>query len=262
MAYTFNPFTGNLDFFQALTNPLQFMGGITVAADFPTSALVQNGWVYRILANVTDNNPAKTNTGQSFLNKDEIAWNGTNWTVLGNESAYVPYTGAVGNVNIGIYTLTGANFISSVAIGTSPYACTSTTLNTNLNADLLDGQHAAAFLTAVPYSVSDKTNNYPVVNTDLGSGTTFTMNNGATKTFTLPTSANIAGHLGAPITFVKKGAGRVTIQANTGQVIRDSSTAGTIYNDQATETYASITLIAITTTQWIVQGFDGTWTTS
>lgn len=33
------------------------------------------------------------------------------------------------------------NFISDVATGTSPYACTSTTLNTNLNADLIDGMH-------------------------------------------------------------------------------------------------------------------------
>lgn len=37
------------------------------------------------------------------------------------------------------------NFVSTVATGTQPYATTSTTLNTNLNADLLDGNHAAAF---------------------------------------------------------------------------------------------------------------------
>lgn len=37
--------------------------------------------------------------------------------------------------------LNAANFVSGAAIGTQPYACTSTTLNTNLNADLLDGRH-------------------------------------------------------------------------------------------------------------------------
>lgn len=37
------------------------------------------------------------------------------------------------------------NYVSSVATGTQPYACTSTTLNTNLNADLLDGYHASSF---------------------------------------------------------------------------------------------------------------------
>ena len=35
------------------------------------------------------------------------------------------------------------NFISTVAIGTKPYACTSTDLNTNLNADQVDGKDAA-----------------------------------------------------------------------------------------------------------------------
>jgi hypothetical protein len=38
------------------------------------------------------------------------------------------------------------NFVSTVAVGTQPYAATSTTVNTNLNADLLDGLHSTAFL--------------------------------------------------------------------------------------------------------------------
>jgi hypothetical protein len=37
------------------------------------------------------------------------------------------------------------NFVSTVAIGTQPYATTSTTVNTNLNADLLDGNHGTYF---------------------------------------------------------------------------------------------------------------------
>lgn len=58
-------------------------GIIFVPADFPTLAEVQVGWSYIIGANVTDNDPTKTNTGQSFLAGDEIVWNGTNWTLLG-----------------------------------------------------------------------------------------------------------------------------------------------------------------------------------
>jgi hypothetical protein len=38
------------------------------------------------------------------------------------------------------------NFVSTVAVGTQPYATTSTTVNTNLNADLLDGLHGTAYL--------------------------------------------------------------------------------------------------------------------
>jgi hypothetical protein len=38
------------------------------------------------------------------------------------------------------------NFVSTVAIGTQPYATTSTTVNTNLNADLVDGLHATSLV--------------------------------------------------------------------------------------------------------------------
>ena len=38
-----------------------------------------------------------------------------------------------------------SRFVSTVGTGTQPYQCSSTTLNTNLNADLLDGQHGAYY---------------------------------------------------------------------------------------------------------------------
>ncbi len=89
-----------------LSSPWQYKGDISVAGDFPTSAEVQNGWVYRILADVTDNDPTKTNTGDSFDNGDEIAWNGTGWTIIGNELIYVPYIGATQDVDLGTNALT------------------------------------------------------------------------------------------------------------------------------------------------------------
>lgn len=50
-----------------------------------------------------------------------------------------------------------SRFVSTVGTGTQPYQCSSTTLNTNLNADLLDGYHQAAFsmgwTTATKYRV-------------------------------------------------------------------------------------------------------------
>ena len=42
-------------------------------------------------------------------------------------------------------TRTDGYFKSTVGTGTQPYQCSSTTLNTNLNADLLDGQHGAFY---------------------------------------------------------------------------------------------------------------------
>lgn len=70
-----------------LTDPLQFQGNINLPADFPTLAAVQNGWVFFIKSVVTDNDGSKTNTGDSFIAGDEIAWNGTGWEVLGNSLA-------------------------------------------------------------------------------------------------------------------------------------------------------------------------------
>lgn len=67
-----------------LVDPLQFRGTVNAASDFPTLAEVISGWVLRVLSDVTDDDPSKTNTGQSFSTNDEIAWNGSNWTVLGN----------------------------------------------------------------------------------------------------------------------------------------------------------------------------------
>jgi hypothetical protein len=52
-----------------------------------------------------------------------------------------------GDVNMFFYN-TG-RFISKAPQGTSPYQCVSTTVNANLNADLLDGLHAERFLLSV-----------------------------------------------------------------------------------------------------------------
>ncbi len=68
---------------------LIFKGVINVPADFPTLIEVQVGWMYVIGTNVTDNDPTKTNTGQSFLAGDEIIWNGTNWTLIGSSAIWV-----------------------------------------------------------------------------------------------------------------------------------------------------------------------------
>jgi hypothetical protein len=68
----------------ALTSPMQLMGSVTLPADFPTLALVKTGYVYRVLAAVIDNNAARTNTLQNFVAGDNIVWNGTNWTYVGN----------------------------------------------------------------------------------------------------------------------------------------------------------------------------------
>ena len=54
------------------------------------------------------------------------------------------------NLDIGAYSLQSLNFISDATTGTQPYACTSQTVNTNLNADMLDGLHVGTSGGAIP----------------------------------------------------------------------------------------------------------------
>jgi len=83
----FNPLSDNFDYVSELDSPLLFKWEINLPADFPTSAEVENGWFYTIWTDVTDNDVTKTNTGASFKKDDEIAWNGTDWTVIWNWEA-------------------------------------------------------------------------------------------------------------------------------------------------------------------------------
>ena len=83
----FNPFTSKFDWVNNLDNPLQFKGDIGVNTDFPLIADVKTGWFYTVSDSVTDNAGATyTNTGQSFVLGDEIAWNGVTWVVVGNKA--------------------------------------------------------------------------------------------------------------------------------------------------------------------------------
>jgi hypothetical protein len=85
-------------------------GTIDVASDFPTLGAVQAGWLYEIGTNVTDNDPTKTNTGQSFLAGVSIVWAADgSWIDLG--SNYVT-TAQKNKIDV------GSNFIGSVTPST------------------------------------------------------------------------------------------------------------------------------------------------
>jgi hypothetical protein len=56
--------------------------------------------------------------------------------------------GLSANWNAGAFKITANQFASSIASGTAPFEVNSSTVVTNLNADLLDGNHAAAFAAA------------------------------------------------------------------------------------------------------------------
>jgi len=89
------------------------------------------------------------------------------------------------------------------------------------------------------------------------SGKIFT-NTGASGsiTFTLPTAAK-----GLMYSFAKVVAQDMIIDAADGDYIADSSASGTISNTRDSEVWGFITLLAVSSSMWLVYG-NGTWVTS
>ena len=77
------------------SDPFNLAGSISLPADFPTTAAVDTGDVYRIIVSVVDSDGTKTNTSQEFLAGSEIVWNGTNWTEFGPGAGKVEATAAI-----------------------------------------------------------------------------------------------------------------------------------------------------------------------
>jgi len=92
-----NATADGLEFGSGISGGLIFKGAISIPADFPTLAEVETGWFYTITAEVTDNDPTRTNTGLSFVIGDEIAWNGSTWIVIGNELRGLQQSYDIGN---------------------------------------------------------------------------------------------------------------------------------------------------------------------
>ena len=84
------------------------------------------------------------------------------------------------------------------------------------------------------------------------------MNSALDKTFAFPSVA--ATEDGCRITFVKQGAGKMTIDAADIDLIHDSSAGGTIYS---TSDYATLTLEYVHgMIRWVIISAVGTWTTT
>lgn len=101
-------------------------------------------------------------------------WDSARRLVLGGGSyTWIESRDSSNNVlcNIGLYDnkvvignyAESRRFVSTVGTGTAPYQCSSTTLNTNLNADLLDGQHGAYYQKRTYDGFVSQYNNYDYI---------------------------------------------------------------------------------------------------
>ncbi len=91
-------------------------------------------------------------------------------------------------------------------------------------------------------------------------GETIAINSVNIETIYLP-SVN-ALHIGAWYRFVKLGSGTVIIEAADLDTIADSGAGDTIYNNTPGETYATLTLLLVSESKWVITEGHGTWTTT
>jgi hypothetical protein len=102
---------------------------------------------------------------------------------------------------------TSGQVTSTLATGTAPFAVTSTTVNTNLNADLLDGYQASEF---VMENWSIKTTNYTAVKNDA----LFVDTTSGVVTITLPSSPTLGDSVKITDVASKFGTNKCTIGRN------------------------------------------------
>ena len=109
------------------------------------------------------------------------------------------------------------------------------------------------------FTISTHTEDYTVLLSDVNGS--LRMNSAADKILSLPSVG--ASEDGYRFTFVKQGAGKVTLQAADTDIIDSGSAAGTLFNSQAGETYANVTLEYLhATVTWLIVAARGTWSTT
>jgi hypothetical protein len=218
---------------------------VSVASDFPILKNVQTGLTQGlILASVTDNDPTRTNTGQSFAVGDYIVWNGTNWTNVGGGSAG---SGTVTSVSV----VSANGLAGSVANPTSTPAITLSTTITGA----LKGNGTAI---SAAYQVSAKTNGsgspYSITTDD--NTTLFTNEGAAAEVYlNLPTAAanlNFSAYC--------QNSNGIRFVASAGDTLRLGSTTSSVAGYASSTTTGSfITFNSINATEWIATSSIGTW---
>jgi hypothetical protein len=93
-------FRSNTENSSNILNGLFYYGKIYVNTGFPLQISTKVRYVWEIMANVTDNDPTKTNTGLSFIIGDIIHWTGKTWEVLGNHDHVKDLTVSLTSINV------------------------------------------------------------------------------------------------------------------------------------------------------------------
>ena len=100
-----------------------------------------------------------------------------------------------GDWDAGAYEIRAKTLESDVATGTAPLTIASTTLVSNLNSDLLDGQEGTYYLNADNHSYTVTTQTAATLTLDATHNTVLCDGTSNTVTITLPTASGISGKI-------------------------------------------------------------------
>lgn len=175
------------------SDPFNFAGTVALPADFPAAPDV--GDAYVVTADVIDNDPTKTNTGDNFLAGDVVIWDGTAWqdndvdeTGIAVVSA-TPYT-----VPDGVHTvLVDTATIAGPSVVNLPEALPKRVGRRVLVKDYTSG--AESFPIAVTPQGADEIDNVAAAKSiDTNDGALELQIVGTGKIITDPSSADLAAH--------------------------------------------------------------------
>ncbi len=196
MAYAFNPFTGNFDITGGLTQTAGdaryvLKAGDTMTGNLGITSLTPAFTLQSLSAEYWYITASGGGISQTFSNgvgdPDTLVWSST----LLSFSA----------------TLAASRIQSTVATGTSPLIIASTTVNTNLNADMVDGSHVGTSGATIPLLNGTNTwsgvqtfnsNDLVLAGAGLGKATITYANTTNSRTHTVPDSGGSNTFVVAP----------------------------------------------------------------
>lgn len=188
------------------------LGIINVAADFPTTseanASIGQGY-YLISASVTDDDPTKTNTGDSFTEGQQIFWSGSAW-IVGSFELPIASPTVLGGIKVGDNLTIDPDGTLNAIGGSGVQTVTGDLVDNTDPLNPIVNLPATVVLTSGAQDISDKT----FTNTSLQGG-------GASEfTLVLPTILQYMTWLEEPSIDVP-----FALSANTASIYLDSSDA-------------------------------------
>lgn len=140
---------------------------------------------------------------------DAIVWNGTNWVAGSASSGYVPYVGAIADVDLGIYNLRA----NTLSWGTLPHHTGSSNVYLVGDSGTLEYRTAVEVLSDINGVPTTRTLTINGVTYDLSANRTWTISSGSVTSITLTTPTGLQVSGGSTQTITSSGTFALSVQS-------------------------------------------------